>query len=167
VPELDAVLLSRELAEEIVPNELLGDRRSALREERRATYLVLPAQPWQARQQASHLDFDQQARNCGIVDATMRKEVLVLSSNHRIPNNGRDVLILRDPPVLRRQFDKRLAVDVINVADGRKFKTSEWCHVGQVGSVKIDVDCGRPDSGRNHRGANEEAAEASLPMPPV
>ena len=74
----------------------------------------------------------------------MGEEILVFGGDDCIANNRRDVLILGDLPVLSCQFNERLAVGIVDGADGRKLKAGEWFYVRQVGSVKIDVinsDC--------------------------
>jgi hypothetical protein len=68
----------------------------------------------------------------------MGEEVLVLGGENRFTNNGRDVLILGDLPVLP-YLTERLAVGIVNVADRRKLEAGEWSYIRQVGSVKIDV----------------------------
>jgi hypothetical protein len=79
----------------------------------------------------------------------MGEEILVLSGEDRIANNGRDVLILGDLPILSCQLNERLAVGIVDAADRGKLKAGEWFYVGQVGSVKIDVKVsGCNESGR-------------------
>lgn len=55
----------------------------------------------------------------------MREEVAVLRGEDRISNNGWNVLILGDQPVLSCQRNERLAVGIVDVADRRKLKASE------------------------------------------
>src|SRR3972149_4509555 len=94
----------------------------------------------------------------------MREEVLVFGGEDRITNNGRDVLILDDPPVLFCQLNERLAVGIVDGADGRKLKAGEWFHVGQVGSVKIDVmDARSNESNSNDGCANYKVKDDTRP----
>jgi hypothetical protein len=94
----------------------------------------------------------------------MREKVLVLGGEDRITNNGRDVFMPDDLPVLFCQLNKRLAVGVVDVADRRKLEAGEGSYVRQVGSVKIDVmesDCN--EGGRNEYCANEKATDHPSP----
>jgi len=157
-------LESREVLEKTTSYELLSDRRSALRKDHRTIHLVLPSQSYKACHQRSNPDFGQHAKNSGIVNSAMCEKVLVLSGEDRITNNGRDVLILDDPPVLSCQLKKRLAVGIVDVADRGKLKAGEWSYVRQVGAVKIDVmesDCN--ESGRNDCCANDKVKDAPFP----
>jgi hypothetical protein len=149
-------------------HELLCDRRSALREDDLIINLTLSFQPYKARQQSSSSDFRQHARNYGIVDSAMGEEVFVLDGQDRIANDGRDILVLGELPVFPCQLDKRLVVGIVDGADRRKLKAGERFHVGQVGSVKIDVtESNCDESGCNHRYANEQVNDAALPTQPV
>jgi hypothetical protein len=94
----------------------------------------------------------------------MREKVLVLSGEDRITNNGRDVLILEDPPVLFCQLNKRLAVGVVDVADRRKLEAGEGSYVRQVGSVKIDVmESNYNESDRNEYCGNKKVTDTPFP----
>lgn len=70
----------------------------------------------------------------------MGEEVLVLGGENRITNNGRDVLIPGDLPVLSCYLNDRLVVGIVNVADCRKLKAGKWSYVRQIASVKNRYD---------------------------
>jgi hypothetical protein len=143
-------LESHQVLEKITSYELLRDRRPALREDQRTILRILPSQSYQACRQRSNPDFAQYPGKYGVVDSAMREKVLVLGGEDRITNNGRDVFMPDDLPVLFCQLNKRLAVGVVDVADRRKLEAGEGSYVRQVGSVKIDVmesDC--KEGGRN------------------
>jgi hypothetical protein len=94
----------------------------------------------------------------------MRKKVLVLSGEDRIANNGRDILILEDPPVLFCQLEKRLVIGVVDVADRRELEAGEGSYLWQVGSVKIDVmESGCNEGGRNENYANKKVTDTPFP----
>ena len=139
---------NRQIFEKMTSYELLGNRRSAMREDRPAIYLFFPAYLCKPSYQSSNPDFTEYARNYGIVNTAVGEEVLVLCGDDRIPDNGRDVLVLDVPPVLFCHLNERLTIDIVNVADRRKLKAGEWSYVRKVGSVKIDVieyDCNKSD----------------------
>ena len=137
--ELVAVFLGRQVFEKITAHKLLSDRRSALRQKRRTVNFVLRSESYETCRQSSDPDFAQHARNDRIVNAAMREEMFVFSGDDRIANNRRDVLILGDLAVLICQFNERLAVGIVDGADGRKLKAGECFYVRQIPSIKIDV----------------------------
>ena len=65
--------------------------------------------------------------------------MFVFSRDDCIANNRRDILILGDLPVLFCQFNERLALSIVDGADGRKLKAGECFYVRQITSIKIDV----------------------------
>ena len=164
MPELIAVLSSRHGLEKIAARQLLGDGRSALWEDSRAIGLVSPPHLGKAPQQISDPELVQHAGEYGVVDSAMREEVLVLRGQDRVPNHGRDVVVPGDLAVFRGHLNQRPAVDVVDVADGRKLKPAECFHVGQVGSIETDV-IDRPSNqrGRNDARAKQHAHRATPP----
>src|ERR1700684_79518 len=75
----------------------------------------------------------------------MREKVLVLSGEDGAGNHQRDVLIPADPPMFGGHLYQRLAIDVVDVADGREVEADERFQVRQIGSVEIDVIKTDPD----------------------
>jgi hypothetical protein len=65
--------------------------------------------------------------------------VFIFGGEDCIANNRRDVLIFDDLSVLFCQFHERLAVGIVDGADGRKLKAGECFYVRQITSVEIDV----------------------------
>ena len=82
----------------------------------------------------------------------MREEVLVLSGEDGAGNHQRDVLIPADPPMFGGHLYKRLAVDVIDVADGREIEVDERFQIRQIGSVKIDMIRTNPNESDRYEG---------------
>jgi hypothetical protein len=54
-------------------------------------------------------------------------------------DDGRDTRVRRNLAVLRGELDQRLAVRVVDVADGWKLKTCEWSNVRQILPTEVDV----------------------------
>src|SRR6185369_6663660 len=115
---------------------MLRDRRAALRKDRRA-----------ARVSGRHLrhpctdsHFSYHAGDAEVVDAVMREEALVFRSKDRVTYDRWDVLVPRDLPVLPGELDERLAVGVIDTADSGELKAGERPQVGQVPSIKVDLE---------------------------
>src|ERR1019366_9479841 len=107
----------------------------ALREDGGAIGRVSFSHLGKAPQQIQNPEFAHYAGEAGVVDSVMREEVLVLRGQDGAANNGRDVRIRGDLAVFRGHLDKRPAVDIVDVADGRKLKPAECLQVGQVGSI--------------------------------
>src|ERR1035441_7618846 len=85
----------------------------------------------------------------------MREEVFVLGGEDGVTNHRRYVLILADPPVFGGHLYERLTIDIVDVADPRKFAADECFQVRQISPVKIDVmECNRGDS--DHAEATSE-----------
>ena len=66
--------------------------------------------------------------------------MLVFRGKNRVTHDRWDVLVLRDLPVLSGELDERLAVGVVDVADGGKLEPREWPQVGQVPAIEVDVE---------------------------
>jgi hypothetical protein len=77
VAELVAVFQRRHTAEEGAAHELLGDRRSALRKERGAAYLVVASATYETSRQHPDSDLPQDSRQAEVVDPVVGKEALV------------------------------------------------------------------------------------------
>jgi hypothetical protein len=69
----------------------------------------------------------------------VREEALVFGGQDRVSHNGWDVGVLRNLPVLRGELDQRLAVGVVDVADGGELKAREWPELGQILPTEVDV----------------------------
>jgi hypothetical protein len=92
----------------------------------------------------------------------MREETFVFRSDDCVTDNPRELLVLCEPPVLSCQFYERLAVGIVNGADGRKLKADKWLNVRQRGSIKIDV----MDSDCNESGCKDCCANGKVPDTP-
>ena len=137
--KLIAVLLRFRLAEEIATHELLGNRRSALRKERRAFHLVVTAAPHKPAGEHADSDLREHARQAEVVDPVVRKKAFVLGGQNRVTHDRRNVLVARDLAVLAGQFDERFAAGVVHVADRGKLKTREGSQVGKILPAEVDV----------------------------
>src|SRR6185295_20250665 len=78
-------------------------------------------------------------RNAEVVEAVVGEEVLVFGGEDRIADDRWNVRELRDLPVLSSELDERLALDVVDVADGGKLEPHERPQVRQVLALKVDV----------------------------
>ncbi len=139
VAKLVAVLLRRHAAEKSAAHELLGNRRSALREERDAVHLVVTAAPHKPSCQHADPDLPEHARHAEVVDPVVGEEALVLGGQDRVTNDRRNVLVPCDLAVLSGQLDERPAVGIVDAADRGELKTRERPQVGQVVAIEVDV----------------------------
>ena len=95
----------------------------------------------------------------------MREEVLVLSGEDGAGNHQRDVLIPADPPVFGGHLYQRLAIDVVDVADGREIEADERFQIRQISPVQIDVMETNPDDGSCYECCKKESPAADLRQP--
>jgi hypothetical protein len=86
----------------------------------------------------------------------MREEVFVLGGEDGVTNHRRYVLILADPPVFGGHLYERLTIDIVDVADPRKFAADECFQVRQISPVKIDVMESNRGESDHAEGTNEK-----------
>ena len=110
-----------------------------------AARVVAPAARRQPRHPGADPDLAEHARHAEVVHAVVGEEALVLRGQDRVTHDRRDVLVLRDLPVLSGELDERLAVGVVDVTDGRKLEPREGPQVGQVRAIEVDVMNGARD----------------------
>ncbi len=158
--KLVAVLDGGLLPEKDAAHQLLGDGRSALGKDRRPAPEARLCSPGQASGQGADPHLADHARKTEVVDAVMREEALVLGGEKRLPDDRRDVVVVRDVAVLVGQFDERLAVGVVDTADGRKLEADEGVEIGEVVAAGVDVmqlaSCN--ERGSRHHGEDDRRA---------
>ncbi len=113
------------------------------------------------------------ARDTEEIHTVMREETLVFGGEDRFTDDRRYLCVLSDVAVLVRQLDERLALRVVNVADGWKLEPRERPEVWQVAAVVVEVPqldecaCCRADPRRgSQRGAPQQDDDAARPGRP-
>ena len=167
VAELVAVLLSHHGLEKISANELLGDRRSALRKDCGVIRDVPLSHSRQAAHQIAEPDLAQHARKGPVVNTGMGEEVLVFCGDDGVADNRRDLFVAGDLAGLGCHLLEWLAVGIVDVSDGRKLKPGESTQIRQIVAIKVKVvKTGGGEKARERCVANEQTNQAALPMDP-
>ena len=125
---------ARQVLQEVAADELLRERRAALRQQQPEPVTALPP----LGQRARHRLLDH-PRQRPVVHAGVGEEALVLGRQDRLAQDERHLVVGDDPAVLARQLDQHLAVSVADDAGRGGLESDERLEVGQAGAVEVDV----------------------------